>query len=121
MSKRRKCRRSFFFSCRAVTVVSKVGSAVTWDTRHLQDSETSKGTKHINPAGDRHYVADQPTASFRPVWSAGAGPGPAASSAAAALVTWFGWPRSGARPRGRDAPQTHAISERLHASRVLRR
>ena len=33
--------RRFFFSCRAVTVVSKVGSAVARDTSHLQDSETS--------------------------------------------------------------------------------
>src|SRR5580704_9964995 len=68
MSKRRKCRRSFFFSCRAVTVVSKTGSAVAWDTSHLQrfGDIKSEGYTHINPVRVEHYATDRPTAGFVP-------------------------------------------------------
>ena len=60
--------RRFFFSCRAVTVVSKVGSAVARDTSHLQGfgDIKSKGNTHINPAHEKHSATDRPTAGFWP-------------------------------------------------------
>lgn len=59
----------FFFSCRAVTVVSKVGSAVARDPSHLQGfgDIKSKGNTHINPAHEKHSATGRPTAGF---WSA---------------------------------------------------
>ena len=56
--------RRFFFSCRAVTVVSKVGSAVAWDTSHLQrfGDIKSKGQHTYQPSARgtlRHRSADR--------------------------------------------------------------